>query len=320
MKKILLTGDKGFIGSNFIRKVINENKYNIVGIDKILENHNHFNIDKDHNFYVADIVDAQVMNNIFKIEKPDIVVHMAASSHVDTSFTQGAEFVYNNVLGTQVMCDMSVKHNIEKFILVSTDESMGELDFNDKGWVETDSINPRNPYSASKASSELMVKAAGLTHKLPYIITRCCNNYGPRQPIRNLVPKIFYCIFKNEKIPLHGDPSKIYREWIYVDDHNSAILHLLEHGKLNEIYHIGSGYECTNLEMTNQIIDLVGKGKNLISYVENRIILDKRYYLNCDKIKATGWVPKYSFKEGLNKCVNWYMENKNYLLNEELNK
>lgn len=307
--KILLTGTCGFIFSNFIRKYIDNSNYEFVSIDKLIAPWNATNILPNHKLYIGDIADEHFMNLVFKLEKPDIVIHGAAESFVDDSIKQARPFVHSNVLGTQTVVDMCVKYNVEKMIAVSTDEVMGHLKPTEKSWTEDQPINPRNPYSASKAASELIVKAAHETHGLNYIITRCCNNYGPRQPPRNLVPKVITCVLNNQSIPIHGNGKQI-REWIYVEDHNSAIMHLVENGKLNEIYNIGSGIEFTNLEMVKQICNVLGRGEDLLSFVKDRPGHDQKYSVNCSKIKKSGWSQEYSFEEGIEKTVKWYVDNK----------
>lgn len=310
-KKVLVTGSCGFIFSNFMRKVIQDKlPYSFVSIDKVLAPYNLHNVkaNKDHTFYMGDIADEQFINNVFEIEKPDIVIHGAAESFVDDSIRSAGPFIHSNVVGTQVLVDIALKYNIDRFIYVSTDEVYGQLKINDPSWSEEMPINPRNPYSASKAAGELIVKAANQTHGLKYNITRCCNNYGPAQPPRNLVPKIITSVLQNKPIPIHGN-GKQMREWIYVEDHCSAILSVLEKAILGEIYNIGSGVELTNLEMVIKICDILGAGHDLISFVKDRPGHDFRYSINYEKIRQMGWFPAYSFDTGINKCVEWYINN-----------
>lgn len=314
-KKVLLTGSCGFIGSNFIRKVLREEKdYTFVGVDKIVSSYNLYNvydIGRDHVFYMNDIADHDAMENVFKLEMPDIVINMAAESFVDDSIREAKPFILSNVLGTQVMVDMCLKYDIQKYIHVSTDEVMGQLKPGEKAWTEESPLNPRNPYSASKAAAELVVKAAHETHGLQYNITRCCNNYGPRQPPRNLMPKVVTCILENKKIPIHGE-GKQFREWIYVDDHCDGIMAVLKNGEINNTYNIGTGYESNNLSTVNKICDIMGRGKELISFVGDRPGHDFRYSVNIEKIQKLGWKPKYTFEEGLNNTIHWYTNNRWY--------
>lgn len=257
---------------------------------------------------MGDIADEIFMNNIFAMHKPDIVINGAAQSFVDDSIQSAGPFIHSNVVGTQVMVDLSLKYNVGKFIQISTDEIFGQLQENEKSWTEKSPINPRNPYSASKASAELIVKAANQTHGLNYIITRCCNNFGPKQPPRNLVPKIITCSLNNRPVPIHGS-GKQCREWIYVEDHCSAIIMLMKSEVVNETYNIGSGIEKSNLEMVKEICQKLDIPEN-ISFIKDRPGHDFRYSVNTSKINALGWKPKYSFSEGLDKCIEWYLKNR----------
>lgn len=313
MKKILLTGSAGFIFTNFL-SFANKKKYEyeIVCVDKLCELINLKNINNNYKLYIGDITDIHFINNIFKIEKPNYIIHGAAQSFVDSSIESAIPFVHSNILGTQVLVNAALSYNVEKFIYISTDEVYGQLKNNQEpSWTEITQINPRNPYSASKASGEMIVKTAYEMHKLNYNITRCCNNYGIYQNWRNLVPKIIYCILNDQKIPIHGS-GKQYREWIHADDHSEAIMHVLDCAPTNEIYNIGTGDECTNLEMVNYICKILKRGNELISFVPDRPGHDFRYSVNCSKIHSLGWGPKIKFNNGLETVVNWYAENQWY--------
>jgi len=307
--KILLTGSCGFIFSNFILKYFVNHEF--VSVDKLISPWNFTNILSNHRLHIGDIADEHFMDLVFKLEKPDIVIHGAAESFVDDSIRQARPFVHSNVLGTQTVVDMCLKYNVEKMIMISTDEVYGQLKQGEQSWTESSPIGPRNPYSASKASSELIVKAAHETHGLPYIITRCCNNYGPRQPPRNLVPKVITCVLNKQSIPIHGNGKQI-REWIYVEDHNSAVMHLVGNGEINNTYNIGSGIELTNLEMVKKICNILGRGEDLLSFVKDRPGHDQRYSVDCAKIKKIGWDLEYTFDKGLEKTVQWYVDNQWY--------
>jgi len=311
MKKILITGTAGFIFSNFLRKVINNPKYQFVSIDKCVHPYNINNIfnHENHKFYLGDIGDAHFVSNVFKIEKPDFVIHGAAESFVDDAIKNAKNFTYSNVLGTQNIVDACLAYNIEKMVYISTDEVYGHLTSKqDLSWDEEFFPRPRNPYSATKYAGECIVYAAHETHGLNYNITRTCNNYGPRQPPRNLVPKIITCLMNDEPIPVHGDGSNI-REWLYVDDNVDAIMKVLEDGAPSEIYNIGSGVELTNMEMIHEI-SLVMNKKPIINHIKNRPGHDFRYSINCDKIKNLGWRKQHSFDNAIDKTISWYLNNK----------
>ena len=313
MKKILVTGSCGFIFSNFMFNHVNTSQYKFSSVDKIIAKYNLANIckNRNHTFYLGDIADEQLMNNVFMLEKPDIVIHGAAESFVDDSIASAKPFIHSNVVGTQVMVDLSLKYGVEKFIYISTDEVYGQLSKGDSSWTEKSPISPRNPYSASKAAGELIVKAASETHGLKYNITRCSNNYGPRQPPRNLIPKIITCLLENKPIPIHGS-GKQYREWLYVLDHCNAIMTVVKYGKLNETYNIGSGLELTNLEVVEAIATAMNKNP-IINFVKDRPGHDFRYSVNCNKIKEIGWEPVYNhFDKVMNETINWYENNQDF--------
>lgn len=308
--KILVTGSCGFIFSNFMRKAMREKwDYSFTSVDQVLAPYNRYNIElnKDHNFYMGDVSDELFMDNVFSIEKPDIVIHGAAESFVDDSIRSAKPFIHSNVFGTQVMVDMSMKHGVERFIYVSTDEVYGHLNKDGSPWTESSPPKPRNPYSASKLCGENIVYAANQTHGLSYNITRCSNNYGGSQPPRNLVPKTIFSIINKVPLPIHGNGQNI-REWLFVEDHCSAIKAIIENGKLNETYNIGSGIELSNLEMVNAISKYMGKEPH-IDFVKDRPGHDFRYSVDCSKIQKLGWKPQFSFNDGIQKCVQWYLDN-----------
>ena len=310
MKKVLVTGSCGFIFSNFMRKVHEDDvNYQFVSVDKLIASYNHRNIYRHpgHSFYVGDVADPMFMDNLFRIERPDYVIHGAAESFVDASIRDALPFVHSNVLGTQVMVDMSLRYNVERFIYVSTDEVYGQLQKGEESWTEESPINPRNPYSASKAAGELIVRAAHQTHGLQYNITRCCNNYGPRQPPRNLVPKVITCTLRDQPIPIHGNGSQ-FREWIHADDHGSAILCVLQNAPANEAYNVGTGVEYNNLEISKKICAFLGKEPKF-EFVKDRPGHDFRYSVDFTKLKNLGWSPQHTFDSGMEASVDWYKEN-----------
>jgi dTDP-glucose 4,6-dehydratase len=312
MKKILVTGSCGFIFGNFVRKVIYEKRpYQLVSVDRVnFNNINSLYSNKSHTFYPADIRDQHIIDIIFQSEQPDIVVHGAASTHVDESIKDANEFVTNNVLGTQVIINSCVKYGVKKLIMISSDEVYGQLKENDSSWTEESITNPRNPYAATKHAAELLVKAASNTHGLIYNITRSSNNYGPRQTTDKFVPKVIKCIMNNEKIPIFGQGLQI-RDWIHVFDNCSAIIDIIENGEPNEIYNVSVNQEYTNIEVVQKICNIMGNDSHkLISFVEERLGHDFRYSVDSSKIKNIGWKPQYKFNDGIEKCVNWFMNNR----------
>lgn len=309
---LLITGTGGFIFGNFIRQAIyTKQNYNLTSLDKIRKTHTLHNIfiNKNHQFYPCDITDPHFVNVVFEVAKPDVVVHGAAMTHVDDSISNGYDFVKNNVLGTQVIIDACIKWNVNKLIYISSDEVYGHLNETDSAWTEDSPTNPRNPYSASKLSGELLVKAAHETHGLNYIITRASNNYGPWQDTSKLIPKVIKCIINNDPIPIYGQGMQM-REWTHVFDNCSALFKIINDGDINTIYNISSGQEFRNIEVVQQIANIIGKGHDLITFVDDRPGHDFRYSINCDKLKNIGWNPLFKFKDGLEQTVNWYLANK----------
>lgn len=321
--KIMCSGTAGFIMSNFIRKAIywqNQNKdgtkYDFVSIDKVSGNPAHsVYANKDHKFYIADITDQHIMDVIFNIEKPDMIIHGAAESCVDTSMSNPNAFINSNVLGTQIMLNMSVKYKVKKFLMISTDESLGQLTSeNDASWTEEAPLNPRNTYSATKAAAELLVKAMSETHGLIYNITRSSNNYGPRQLTEKLIPRVIKCILNNEKIPVYGQGQQI-RDWLHVYDNCAGILTVLEKGLPNHIYNISANQEFSNIEVIHEICKYMGKGTDLIEFIKDPRgnAHDFRYSMDASKLKALGWKPDMQFKKNIGEhCIDWYLCNQNW--------
>lgn len=312
MKTILITGTAGFIFSNFIRKVFHDRlPFKFVSVDKVIASYNLKNIFKhpDHTFYMGDVADKEFMSNVFELERPNIIIHGAAESFVDDSIRSAGPFVHSNIVGTHTMVDLSMKYDVDRFIYISTDEVYGQLMPGEASWKEDHITKPRNPYSASKACGEMLVYAANQTHGLKYNITRCCNNYGPRQPPRNLIPKAITSILNGQPVPIHGE-GKQMREWLYVKDNCSAIMKIINEAPINETYNIGSGVEFTNLEIVRRIGDIL-KIEPQISFIKDRPGHDFRYSVDCSKITQLGWKPNFDFDRGLFECVNWYLEYKN---------
>jgi dTDP-glucose 4,6-dehydratase len=321
MKKVLVTGSCGFIFSNFIRKAIydqnqkKEKKYSFVSVDRVTANAlNSMYWNKNHDFYPADLRDEHIVDVIFQREQPDIVIHGAAETFVDTSLKDPNSFVTSNVLGTQVVINACLKHKVDRLIYISTDEVYGQLTSeSDPAWTEASPLNPRNPYSASKAAGELMVRAAHQTHGLIYNITRSSNCYGPRQLPEKLIPKAIKCITEGQKIPLYGQGQQI-RDWTFVADNCTAIMTVLDRGAPNEIYNISANQEFTNIETINLVCNAMNKGHDLITFIPDpRGGHDFRYAIDTTKIRELGWKPTYKFRDGIKDTVQWYLDNQWFL-------
>jgi len=316
-KKVLVTGALGFIFSNFIRKAIYEkHPYQFITLDKAVLpgslNNTYVNRSLASN-YIADITDEHIINRIFELEKPDLIVHGAAETFVDYSLSDPNKFIKANAMGTQVLLNASLKYGLERFIYISTDEVYGHLvNDSDAAWTEEAPLNPRNPYSASKAAGELLVKAANQSHGLTYNITRSSNNYGPRQTPEKLIPKVIKCIQEGKPIPVYGQGSQI-RDWTHVFDNCAGVLTVLNNGAPNETYNIAANQEFTNIEVVNMICNAMGKGHELITFVKDRPGHDFRYSIDCSKIKKLGWSTQYKFKDGLADTVEWYVNNQWFL-------
>lgn len=314
--KILVTGGAGFIGSNFIFYLLKKHPEDeIICLDALTYAGNRATLSaienkKNFHFYLADITDVQAVRNLFEIEKPDIVVNFAAESHVDRSITDPGLFLKTNILGTQVLMDNCREFGIRRFHQVSTDEVYGDLplDRPDLLFTEETPLHTSSPYSASKASADLLVMAYYRTYHLPVTISRCSNNYGPYQFPEKLIPLMILRALNNEPLPVYGDGKNI-RDWLFVEDHCSAIDCILHRGKEGEIYNIGGNNEKSNLEVVQAIIDILGKGK--IIFVEDHKERDRhRYTIDVRKIKDNlGWKPTTNFIDGLMKTIQWYVEN-----------
>ena len=310
MKNLLVTGGCGFIGSNFIRLMLE--KYpdiKIINLDKLTYAGNPDNLkdvedNPNYAFIKGDICDPGIVRAAMK--KADTVVHFAAESHVDRSIEDGSVFVRTNVLGTNTLLQAAQELGVKRFLHVSTDEVYGSIV---KGsFVETDILTPSSPYSASKAGSDLLALSYHTTHKLPVVVTRCTNNYGPYQFPEKLIPLFVTNLLQGKRVPIYGSGLNI-RDWIYVLDHCKAIDFVLQHGNNGEVYNIGGGAEKTNLEITHSILKLLDKGEHMIEYVRDRPGHDLRYSLDCSKLKAMGWRPEHDFDKALELTIKWYADN-----------
>ncbi|MBI2138810.1 dTDP-glucose 4,6-dehydratase [Candidatus Woesearchaeota archaeon] len=305
--KFLITGGAGFIGSNFIRlllqrypdgKVINLDKLTYAGN---LNNLKDIENDPRYEFLKGDICDEKIVEKACK--GVDIILNFAAESHVDRSISGPAVFIKTDMMGTQVLLDAVRKFKIKRFIQVSTDEVYGSIQ---KGsFKESDNLMPSSPYSASKAAADLLVHAYIATYKVPAIIVRSTNNFGPYQYPEKMIPLFVTNLLQGKKVPVYGDGLNV-RDWIYVLDNCEAILHVVENGELGGIYNIGGGNEKRNIDITRVMLRHMGKGEEVIEYVKDRPGHDLRYSLDCDKIHALGWKPRHSFEKALKETIDWY--------------
>ncbi|WP_077619787.1 dTDP-glucose 4,6-dehydratase [Bacillus sinesaloumensis] len=317
-KKVLVTGGAGFIGGNFVQYMVKKYpQYDIYNLDLLtyagdLMKHKEIESEENYHFVKADITDRETIIPLFENEKFDCVVHFAAESHVDRSITDPEIFVKTNVLGTQVLLDSAKQIGVSKFLHVSTDEVYGELDFDPNTFFTEDTpLQPNSPYSASKASSDLLVRAYHETFGLPINITRCSNNYGPFHFPEKLIPLTISRVLKDQKIPVYGDGKNI-RDWLHVLDHCAAIDLVLHEGENGEVYNVGGHNECTNLEVVQTIISALGKSEELIEFVTDRLGHDKRYAIDPSKLEQLGWKPTYTFETGIAQTIQWYLDNKEW--------
>lgn len=310
--RLLVTGGSGFIGSNFVRYMLSEHPdLDLVNLDKLTYAGNPASLkdledDPRYTFVYGDICDPLAVEKAMVEHECDTVVHFAAESHVDRSIHDASAFVKTNLLGTATMLEAARKNDITRFIHISTDEVYGST--LEGAFVETDRLEPSSPYSSSKAGSDLLAKAYATTYGLNVSITRCSNNYGPYQFPEKLIPLFVTNLLEGGKVPIYGTGINV-REWIYVLDHCNAIDFVLKRGARGEIYNIGSGVEKTNLEITDQVLHLLGKDQSSIEHVQDRPGHDFRYAIDCTKLQTMGWKPAYSFEEALAATINWYREN-----------
>lgn len=312
--KLLVTGGAGFIGSEFVRQAV-EKGFETIVIDKLtyagdLERLK--SIEDKIRFYKADITNREFMEYIFKTEKPDIVVHWAAESHVDRSILDASPFIETNVKGTQVLLDVAKENDIKQFINIATDEVYGELGEEGQFYEDTPLV-PNSPYSVSKASADMLGRAYYRTYKLPVITVRPSNNYGWWQYPEKLIPVVILKALDEQPIPVYGTGGNI-REWLFVSDCAQAVFEIIEKGEAGEIYNVGSGEERKNIDVVKAILGILGKSENLIEFVKDRPGHDFRYSLNTEKIrKEIGWEAKVKFEEGLEKTISWYLDNMDWV-------
>ncbi|MDX1979263.1 MAG: dTDP-glucose 4,6-dehydratase [Bryobacteraceae bacterium] len=316
--KLLVTGGAGFIGSAFVRLVLGEGgAARLTNLDKLtyagnLENLAEVAGSPAYRFVKGDIADAGDVERVFSEEKPDAVVHFAAESHVDRSILMPDAFVRTNVFGTFTLLEAARRHKVERFIHVSTDEVYGSLDEPLEAG-ENDPLKPSSPYSASKAGSDLLALSYYTTYKLPVVVTRASNNYGPYQFPEKLIPLMISNALEDRNLPIYGDGLQV-RDWLFVDDHCRGILALLHKGRAGEIYNIGGSRSLPNIEVVKQILAATGKPASLMTYVTDRPGHDRRYALSSHKLEAeTGWKPQVGFEQGLAQTVSWYRDNRDWV-------
>ena len=334
-KNILITGGAGFIGSALVRNIIQKTEHSVINVDKLTYSGNLQSLEsieesKNYTFEQVDICDEKELHRIFKENQPDIVMHLAAESHVDRSIDGPSDFIQTNIVGTFNLLEQSKnywqllegdkKENF-RFLHVSTDEVYGDLAGTSNFFSEDSAYNPSSPYSASKASSDHLVSAWYRTYDLPVLITNCSNNYGPYQFPEKLIPHVILSVLNGKKIPIYGDGKQI-RDWLYIDDHVCALMNVALNAKVGETYNIGGNNEIQNIEVIRKICSIldelipnklngVSSFSELITYVKDRPGHDVRYAINANKIKKDlGWEPQENFESGIRKTVEWYLNNK----------
>lgn len=316
MSKILVTGGAGFIGSDFIRYLLeSDSSLEVINLDKLtyagnLENLTDVSNKKNYHFVQGDICDRDLVNDLIK--QVDLIVHFAAESHVDRSIADGSDFIKTNIEGTGVLLEAAFRNGGIRFHHISTDEVFGSLSPISPKFNEQTSYNPRSPYSASKASSDHLVRSYFYTHKLPITISNCSNNYGPYQFPEKMIPLFITNLLENKRIPIYGNGDNI-RDWIHVRDHNRGVKMIIDKGKIGETYCLGGNNEIANIDISKMILKLLDKSEEMIEYVKDRPGHDKRYAIDFSKAeKELGWNPVVNFNEGLKETVEWYKNNREW--------
>ena len=313
MMRLLVTGGAGFIGSNFVHYMLEQHPdYHILDLDALtyagsMENLKEIVENPGHRFIQGRIEDGKLVDGL--MPGVDAVINFAAESHVDRSIVEPQVFITTNVLGTQVLLDAALRHEVKLFCQISTDEVYGavELDSAER-FIEESPIRPNSPYSASKASADLLVRAYYRTYGLPVVISRCTNNYGPRQHAEKFIPTVILSALRGKPVPIYGDGLYV-RDWIHVLDHCRAIDLILHRGKVGEVYNIGGDNEWSNIELAREILQITGKPENLLQSVPDRPGHDRRYALDSEKLRRElGWKPGVPFDQGLSETVRWYSE------------
>ena len=323
--KLLVTGGAGFIGSCFVRHILKKyNDYQVINLDTLtysgtIENLDDVKDNPNYRFVHGNICDKKLAKELIIDEGVDAVINFAAESHVDRSITGPEIFIETNVQGTLNLLQAAKEAKTQRFLQVSTDEVYGTLG-KDGYFYETTPLAPNSPYSASKASADMLVRAYYETYKMPVLNTRCSNNYGPYQYPEKLIPFFISQLLKGEKVPVYGDGMNV-RDWLYVYDHCSAIDTVLHKGKVGEVYNIGGHNEKTNMEITKIILEAMGKDESSIRYVEDRLGHDRRYAIDNHKIQSElGWEPSLTFEEGIKLTIDWYLNNQDWMKSIEAKK
>lgn len=317
MRKVLVTGGAGFIGSNFVRYFLAEHSEDeVVNLDVLTYAGNLLNLqeiadNQRYRFVRGDIADPAILDRVFG-KGIDVVINFAAESHVDRSIRDPGVFIRSNVMGTQTLLDAIQKYPVQRFIQVSTDEVYGSLGPTG-AFTEETPLAPNSPYAASKASADLLVRSHFKTYGLPVVITRCSNNYGPFQFPEKVIPLFIMNALQDKPVPLYGDGLNV-RDWLHVLDHCRAIDQVLERGSVGEVYNIGGNSEKRNIEITHLILDRLGKPESLIQHVPDRLGHDRRYAIDSGKIRRElGWEPLYAFEEGIEETIQWYRDSRSWL-------
>ena len=310
MRKLFVTGAAGFIGSNYVRWTLANHDDEVTVFDALtyagnLDNLRGLDDDPRYTFVKGDITDRDAV--LAAMDGHDAVVHFAAESHVDRSIVSPDEFVHTNCDGTNVMCDIARKVGVGRFLHISTDEVYGSIE--QGSFVETDRLEPRSPYSASKASSDLIALSYHSTYELPVLVTRSSNNFGPYQYPEKLIPLFVTNLLDGKRVPLYGDGMNV-RDWCYVEDNCTAVDRVLRDGVVGEVYNIGPGNEVPNREITDSILAILGADESMVEYVTDRLGHDRRYSIDTAKVRALGWAPQRDFREALAETVEWYRENR----------
>jgi len=310
MTTFLVTGGAGFIGSNYIRYILGKrNDAHVINLDKLTYAGNPDNlrdVEKDarYQFVKGDICDASLVESL--VEKADVIVNFAAESHVDRSIGSPDDFIKTDIFGAFTLLEAARKHHIDRFIQISTDEVYGSID--QGSFVETDTLMPSSPYSASKTGADRIAFSYYVTYGVPVLITRCSNNYGPFHYPEKLIPLFITNAIENKELPVYGDGLNV-RDWIYVEDHCDGIDFVHQNGSLGEVYNIGGGNEKTNLEITDYILKKLDKPESLKKFVRDRPGHDRRYSLDCNKLSAMGWKANHDFEQAIDKTIQWYLDN-----------